>query len=189
MAMSTEELNKNMREYANRKKPDFSHLKSKALEQGQEGRYSADNPFGYTDDERGIGHDRCDADTGSIYSKASKVVKDLSPEFLDELMEEVNNTEFFEIDYLSEVHKRHGFTDNNIISRNKYMREIQPGVWVDVYDVIEAFGVTDGGFQHALKKILACGSRGHKDEEEDRKDIHMSIKRSNEIFEHKRLEK
>ena len=67
--------------------------------------------------------------------------------------------------------------------RNKYLRRILPGVWVDVYDVIAAFEVNDGGMQHALKKILACGQRGHKDEAEDRKDILASIKRSNEIFE------
>jgi len=62
------------------------------------------------------------------------------------------------------------------------MREITPGVWVDVYDVIAAFEVIDGGMQHALKKILATGKRGHKDEAEDRKDILASVKRSNEIF-------
>ena len=110
--------------------------------------------------------------------KTKSVNQDLSQEFLDDLMEECN-----EYDNVMD-----SFNNCNVIGRNKYMREIQPGVWVDVYDVIEAWGVTDGGFQHALKKILACGSRGHKDEEEDRKDIHMSIKRSNEIFEHKRLE-
>lgn len=65
---------------------------------------------------------------------------------------------------------------------NKYMREILPNVWVDVYDVIEAFNVTDGGMQHALKKILACGQRGHKSECVDRQDIEVSIKRSNEIY-------
>lgn len=66
--------------------------------------------------------------------------------------------------------------------RNKYDREIIPGVWVDVYDVIEAFEVTDGGLQHALKKILATGKRGHKNEIEDRQDILASVLRSNEIF-------
>jgi len=65
---------------------------------------------------------------------------------------------------------------------NKYMREIVPGVWVDVYDVINAFDVSDGGYQHALKKILACGQRGHKNEQEDRRDILASVIRSNEIF-------
>ena len=114
--------------------------------------------------------------------KTSVINQDLSQDFLDELMEECNDT----LDNL--VAFSIPDSDNNVIKRNKYMREIQPGVWVDVYDVIEAWGVTDGGFQHAIKKILACGSRGHKDEGEDRKDIHMSIKRSNEIFEHKRLE-
>ena len=68
---------------------------------------------------------------------------------------------------------------------NKYMKESSPGIWVDVYDVIAAFEVTDGGFQHALKKILACGKRGHKSEEEDRQDIIDSIQRSNEIYQQK----
>lgn len=66
--------------------------------------------------------------------------------------------------------------------RSKYHREILPGVYVDVYDVIGAFGVNDGGFQHALKKLLATGTRGHKDEAEDRKDIYDSVVRSNERF-------
>jgi len=68
-------------------------------------------------------------------------------------------------------------------TKNKYIREILPNVWIDVYDVINAFNVTDGGMQHALKKILATGKRGHKNEREDRKDILASVKRSNEIFE------
>ena len=38
---------------------------------------------------------------------------------------------------------------------NKYMREIKPDVWVDVYDVLRAFNVTDAAFQHAIKKLLA----------------------------------
>jgi hypothetical protein len=48
----------------------------------------------------------------------------------------------------------------------KYLRKIFPtdGVGgpinVDVYEVIEAFGVTCPALQHALKKILACGARG-----------------------------
>ena len=66
--------------------------------------------------------------------------------------------------------------------RNKYMREIVPSIWVDVYDIINAFNVTDGGMQHVLKKIVACGQRGHKDELEDRLDILASVKRSNEIY-------
>ncbi len=66
--------------------------------------------------------------------------------------------------------------------RNKYMREIKPGVWVDVYDVIRAFTVTDGALQHLLKKALAVGQRGHKDAATDYKDILDSAKRAQEIY-------
>jgi hypothetical protein len=66
--------------------------------------------------------------------------------------------------------------------KSKYHREILPGIWVDVYDVLDAFDVTDPGYQHAVKKLLAVGKRGHKDENEDRKDILDSITRSNERY-------
>lgn len=67
--------------------------------------------------------------------------------------------------------------------KSKYHREILPGVWVDVYDVLAAFGVSDAGYQHAIKKMLATGKRGHKSEVEDREDIIASVRRSNERFE------
>lgn len=67
--------------------------------------------------------------------------------------------------------------------RNKYMREIKPGVWVDVYSVINAFKVTDPCLQHLLKKALAVGQRGHKDEKEDYLDILASAKRAVELYE------
>ena len=70
-----------------------------------------------------------------------------------------------------------------LTGNTKYHVEILPDVWVDVYDVIGGFKVTDAGLQHALKKILVVGKRGHKDEAEDRKDIHDSVVRSNERFE------
>jgi hypothetical protein len=70
----------------------------------------------------------------------------------------------------------------NSFKSNKYMREVLPGIWIDVYDIIEAFDVSDGGMQHAIKKMLATGQRGHKNEATDRKDILASVKRSNEIF-------
>ena len=66
--------------------------------------------------------------------------------------------------------------------KSKYHREILPGVWVDVYDVLAAFEVSDAGYQHAIKKMLATGKRGHKSEVEDREDIMASVKRSNERF-------
>ena len=66
--------------------------------------------------------------------------------------------------------------------KSKYHREILPNVWVDVYDVLDAFGVSDAGYQHAIKKMLATGKRGHKSEVEDREDIMASVRRSNERF-------
>jgi hypothetical protein len=65
--------------------------------------------------------------------------------------------------------------------RNKYMREIKSGVWIDVYDVLRAFAVTDPCLQHLLKKALAVGQRGHKDAAEDYKDIVDSAVRAQEM--------
>lgn len=67
------------------------------------------------------------------------------------------------------------------MKHSKYHREIKPGVFVDVYDVIEAFGVTNAAYQHLLKKALATGKRGHKDAIEDADDIIASALRGKEI--------
>lgn len=59
--------------------------------------------------------------------------------------------------------------------KSKYHRQIAPGVWVDVYDVLAAFEVTEPELQHLIKKALAAGKRGHKDYETDLQDIQKSI--------------
>lgn len=64
------------------------------------------------------------------------------------------------------------------VVRNKYMREITPGIWVDVYDVLYAFAVTDPCLQHLIKKALATGVRGHKSTREDLIDIRDSAIRA-----------
>lgn len=77
---------------------------------------------------------------------------------------------------------------------NKYMRKIKSfeshdingspieiDVWVDVYDVIKAFNVTSGPMQHALKKVLCAGERGHKDLLEDLNNIIASVEREIEM--------
>ena len=66
--------------------------------------------------------------------------------------------------------------------RNKYMREIAPGVWVDVYDVLYAWKVTDPCLQHLIKKALAVGQRGHKDTRQDLIDIRDSAIRAIEHY-------
>lgn len=66
-------------------------------------------------------------------------------------------------------------------ARSKYHREIKPGVWVDVYDVLQAFQVTNPGLQHAVKKALAAGQRGHKDRATDMAEIVQSAIRAQEL--------
>lgn len=48
-----------------------------------------------------------------------------------------------------------------------YHREILPGVWVDVYDLLDCFKTGSPALDHAAKKILAPGKRGYKDRKED----------------------
>lgn len=72
-------------------------------------------------------------------------------------------------------------------ANDKYKREIKPGVFVDVYDVIDCYEVTSGALQHALKKILAAGKRGHKDYEQDLIDILSSVERA--LFQHQEKNK
>tara|TARA_R110000744_G_C19363554_1_gene561649 strand:- start:1507 stop:1746 length:240 start_codon:yes stop_codon:yes gene_type:complete len=64
---------------------------------------------------------------------------------------------------------------------NKYLREIKPGVWVDVYDVLQAFNVTCPAMAHGVKKCLAPGQRGVKDSIQDKNEAISSINRSIEM--------
>jgi hypothetical protein len=65
--------------------------------------------------------------------------------------------------------------------RSKYHREIKPGVWVDVYDVLHAWGVKNPALQHLIKKALQPGERGHKTKEQDMADIVASALRAREL--------
>ena len=65
--------------------------------------------------------------------------------------------------------------------RNKYQREIKPGIWVDVYDVLQAWGVQNPAIQHLIKKALQPGERGHKDKAQDMDDIVASALRAREL--------
>lgn len=69
-------------------------------------------------------------------------------------------------------------TKPNSTPRNKYDREILPNTYVDVYDVLRAFEVTDQALGHLIKKALAVGKRGHKTAEQDYKDILDSAQRA-----------
>ena len=68
--------------------------------------------------------------------------------------------------------------------RSKYRREIKPGVWVDVYDVLQAFNPENrnAADDHAIKKMLLPGKRGAKDGTQDRKEAIASLERSIQIL-------
>lgn len=64
------------------------------------------------------------------------------------------------------------------VPHSKYQREIKPGVYVDVYDVLQAWGVSNPALQHLIKKALQPGERGHKTKAEDMADIVASALRA-----------
>lgn len=71
------------------------------------------------------------------------------------------------------------------MSDNKYRRlidwsipEDKHGIHIDVYDVLKAFKVNDQAIGHAVKKLLAAGQRGHKDELKDLREARDSITRA-----------
>jgi len=59
-----------------------------------------------------------------------------------------------------------------------YYKKVPSGVeYVDVYRVLEMFNVTDPAIQHALKKLLVAGGRGHKDLIKDVNEAIISLNR------------
>ena len=64
---------------------------------------------------------------------------------------------------------------------NKYLHEIRRGIFVDVYDVLMAWNVTNPALQHLIKKALQAGDRGHKSREQDLQDIIDSAIRAKEL--------
>jgi coenzyme F420-reducing hydrogenase alpha subunit len=66
---------------------------------------------------------------------------------------------------------------------NKYEKRVKNTV-IDVYDVLVAFNVTCPAMQHAIKKCLMSGQRGHKDVTQDKREAIQSIERSIELGEY-----
>jgi len=71
------------------------------------------------------------------------------------------------------------------VSSNKYERELTDrqgnSATIDVYDVLQAFNVTCPATQHAVKKLLCTGVRGHKDGDTDLLEARESITRAIEL--------
>ena len=55
------------------------------------------------------------------------------------------------------------------------------GQWVDVYDILSAYGVTNPADAHAIKKMLCPGQRGAKDGIQDRQEAIVSLQRAIEL--------
>ena len=69
----------------------------------------------------------------------------------------------------------------SVKTSNKYQREIKPDVFVDVYDVLDAWSVTDPAIQHAIKKLLQPGARGVKSASQDIDEAIASLERAKEL--------
>ena len=63
------------------------------------------------------------------------------------------------------------------MAENKYAVDCK-GRAIDVYDVLNAFGVTCPAAQHAIKKLLMPGKRGHKSELGDLLEARASVDRA-----------
>ena len=61
---------------------------------------------------------------------------------------------------------------------SKYLKRLPRRVRaIDVYRVLDLFGVTRPGLQHAAKKVLCAGKRGHKSFEQDVREAIKSLQR------------
>ena len=55
------------------------------------------------------------------------------------------------------------------------------GQWIDVYDILTAYTVTNPADAHAIKKMLCPGKRGAKDGIQDRREAIASLQRAIEL--------
>lgn len=83
-----------------------------------------------------------------------------------------------DVDYVGKINA--ATSKQQAITPSKYTKTIH-GVSVDVYDVLQAWGVSNPALQHLIKKALQCGQRGHKDNEQDLQDIIDSAIRAKEL--------
>ena len=89
-------------------------------------------------------------------------------------MRERHDVKVLGVSSKKKMEREHSMED----SKSKYHKEVKLGVFVDVYDVLNAYEVTDPATQHAIKKLLMPGQRGHKDGLKDLQEAKMSIERA-----------
>lgn len=64
-----------------------------------------------------------------------------------------------------------------------YFKDVSHLDEVDVYRVLDLFGVTDSAMAHAAKKILCAGIRGAKDQQKDIAEAIDTLQRRQEMWE------
>lgn len=68
---------------------------------------------------------------------------------------------------------------------SKYSRPLPSNLTnIDVYDVLKLFEVNDPAIQHAIKKLLCTGMRGHKSYQEDLQEALFSVERALQLNEY-----
>ncbi len=68
------------------------------------------------------------------------------------------------------------------VKHQHYKKDVRHLDYIDVYRIIELYELHDPCFQHALKKILVPGARGHKDLTKDINDIIDTMQRKLEMI-------
>lgn len=58
-----------------------------------------------------------------------------------------------------------------------YYRDVSHLKRVDIYRILDLFGVTDHAIAHAIKKLMCAGLRGAKPEEQDIREAIASLNR------------
>jgi len=71
---------------------------------------------------------------------------------------------------------------NAIAKHHHYKKDVKHLDYIDVYRIIDLYELHDPCFQHALKKILVPGARGHKDLINDINDIIDTMQRKLEMI-------
>lgn len=69
---------------------------------------------------------------------------------------------------------------------NHYFKDVKGLEFIDVYQVIKLWGITDPALQHAIKKLLVAGGRGAKSMEKDISEVIASCQRCLEMLEEDR---
>jgi hypothetical protein len=72
-------------------------------------------------------------------------------------------------------------TQDSEKKHSHYFKDVSNFDYIDVYRVIDLFKIEHPCLQHAVKKLLVSGGRGHKDEDRDIQDVIDSCVRWQEM--------